>query len=203
MSQSPASVTGHFYTVYNNAVHEAKTKCAPHPEVYAYITEAFKVINCFLRSTLSTKVTMPQYAKDAIKAISASLKKPFAKGDIITNLAASQRELYRFSDVYDLPNLKVGHLWSNLAYMSTAITAGANSKYKTATNYPFSLKTSNLLVWKLIQKCSAAPGEAEFLCDAGQCWNITSVSGHNDTYEQVHALLVLTMQIFKYKEIIK
>lgn len=155
-----------------------KDKCIGHKDLFAYTTDFYKVINCYLRTNLKDKINIPNYVTESISNISNSLSG--ASDTTIKNLKKNE-VVKRFSLISQSSNLTVNSFWKNLSFLSTSHDSSLNQTTRNGFNTPqsylliFVPKQDKKLDGKKIKFCSDNPGEKEFLLDKEQCWKVTNI----------------------------
>jgi hypothetical protein len=160
-------VTQDFYKFYKEQF--KNTKCA-YSDIYIYSTDFSKVINCYLRTDLHTKVPIPEYVRNSILKISQDLNLKKPKDKRILNIEGDT--VYLNTRISQKSKIKVGAYWKNLSFMSTSLDDKANKNLEKKDEFKLILK-SPYFKGKEISRCSKFPQEKEFLIDIDQCWRIT------------------------------
>jgi len=175
--KNPKKITVDYKKLYDT---ETKTTKCPNKDIWAYTTDFYKVINCFLRTNMGSKVAIPQYVRNSIDRIRRDLNSA-PKGRIY-NL--KQGEVYRNTFIADTSRIRRGALFKNLSFLSTSTVKGANDGFSKPGSYSLTLRSVRF-VGKEISSCSKYANEKEFLVDVGQCWQVTEVQGNRLVLNQV------------------
>lgn len=151
----------------------SQEKSCNYIDVFAYTTNYFKPINCFLRTNLGTKIAIPKQLTSSISLIQASLKSTRQDG-ILSSLAIDQK-VYRGTHIADPSLVKKGKFFKNLSFLSTSTDEQSNSAFKNTINkYSLTLvpQKGKALAGKILNSCSANKQENEALLIKNLCWEI-------------------------------
>jgi len=152
--------------------------CSACPAIYAYSTDSYKAIKCYMKTDLYKELRDGSYPP--MVAFKTKLEEELNTPGICGFPQEIPKSVYSGLQFGDVPlAMKVGETFSNLTPFSTTSNIKVTINWSAANMYNF--KSGEVPIrGQSIKSCSHHPEEDEFLLNMNQCWRLAKITNTNE-----------------------